>query len=112
MCVSSPAQQGNQMAKTPEKIVKDMCVAVLRTYEAYYFFPVMGGYGRSGVPDIIACLNGKFIGIECKAGFNKTTPLQDKELAAISAAGGTTLVVREDTINLLIDTLRSIKHGL
>lgn len=111
MCVTSPTQQGNLMAKTPEKIVKDMCVEVLKTYSAYYFFPVMGGYGRSGVPDIIACLNGRFVAIECKAGFNKTTPLQDKELAAIAAAGGTTLVVREDTINLLIGTLRSIKHG-
>jgi len=99
------------MAKTPEKKVKDMCVEVLKTYGAYYFFPVMGGYGRSGIPDIIACLKGKFIGIECKAGFNKTTPLQDKELAAISAAGGTTLVVREDTINFLIEELRRIKHG-
>ena len=99
------------MAKTPEKIVKDMCVEALKTYGAYYFFPVMGGYGRSGIPDIIACLKGKFIGIECKAGFNKTTPLQDKELAAIAAAGGATLVVREDTIDMLIDALKRIKYA-
>lgn len=99
------------MAKTPEKIVKDMCVAVLKSYGAYYFFPVMGGYGRSGIPDIIACLNGRFIGIECKAGFNKTTLLQDRELAAISQAGGTTLVVREDTIDMLIDALKGIKYA-
>ncbi len=111
MCVSSPTKQGNTMAKTPEKKVKDMCVEVLKTYSAYYFFPVMGGYGRSGIPDIIACLKGQFVAIECKAGFNKTTPLQDKELAAINNAGGTTLVVREDTIDFLIRELRRIKHG-
>lgn len=82
------------MAKTPEKKVKDMCIEILKDFRAYYFFPVMGGYGRSGIPDIIVCYRGQFIAVECKAGFNKTTPLQDKELAAISTAGGITLVIR------------------
>lgn len=99
------------MAKTPEKRVKDACVEVLKTFGAYYFFPVMGGYGRSGIPDIIACYKGYFIAIECKAGFNKTTPLQDKELAAIATAGGITLVIREDTIELLQQELRRIKYA-
>ncbi len=99
------------MAKTPEKRVKDACVEVLKTFRAYYFFPVMGGYGRSGIPDIIACYKGYFIAIECKAGFNKTTALQDKELAAITTAGGITLVIREDTIELLQQELRRIKYA-
>lgn len=99
------------MAKTPEKRVKDACVEVLKAFGAYYFFPVMGGYGRSGIPDIIACYKGYFIAIECKAGFNKTTPLQDKELAAIATAGGITLVIREDTIELLQQELRRIKYA-
>jgi Holliday junction resolvase len=99
------------MAKTPEKKVKDSVVELLKQYKAYYFFPVMGGYGRSGIPDIIACLRGQFIGIECKAGFNKTTLLQDRELAEIERAGGKTLVVREDTMDLLEQLLKEIKHG-
>lgn len=99
------------MAKTPEKRVKDMCIEILKDFRAYYFFPVMGGYGRSGIPDIIVCYRGQFIAVECKAGFNKTTPLQDKELAAISTAGGITLVIREDTIELLQQELRRIKHA-
>ena len=99
------------MAKTPEKKVKDMCIEILKDFRAYYFFPVMGGYGRSGIPDIIVCYRGQFIAVECKSGFNKTTPLQDKELAAISTAGGSTLVIREDTIELLQQELRRIKHA-
>lgn len=98
------------MAKTPEKRVKDACVEVLKDFGAYYFFPVMGGYGRSGIPDIIVCYKGRFIAIECKAGFNKTTALQDKELAAITTAGGITLVIREDTVELLVQELRRIKY--
>lgn len=99
------------MAKTPEKRVKDACVEALKEFHAYYFFPVMGGYGRSGIPDIIACLKGHFIAIECKAGFNTTTQLQERELKAIAAAGGITLVIREDTIDLLRQELRRIKYG-
>jgi len=99
------------MAKTPEKRVKDACVEMLKEFNAYYFFPVMGGYGRSGIPDIIVCFRGHFIAIECKAGFNTTTQLQERELKAIAAAGGTTLVIREDTIELLRQELRRIKYG-
>ena len=39
---------------TPEAKVKKKVVAVLKQHKAYYFYPVTGGYGRSGVPDVIA----------------------------------------------------------
>lgn len=90
------------MASTPESKVKARCVAVLKEYRAYYFYPVMGGFGRSGVPDIVVCHHGRFLGIECKAGTNKPTALQEREMEHIRAAGGATLVIREDNINELI----------
>jgi len=83
------------MAKTPEAKVKEKVVAKLKELKAYYFFPATGGYGKSGVPDIVCCLGGKFVGIECKAGNNKTTKLQDKNLNQIGEAGGVALVVNE-----------------
>ena len=58
------------MAQTPEKRVKTKVEAVLKNEGAYYFFPATHGYGRSGVPDIIACVNGCFLASECKAGGN------------------------------------------
>ncbi len=86
---------------TPEGKVKAKCVDVLKKYGAYYFFPAQNGYGRAGVPDIIACYRGHFLAIECKAGFNKPTALQEREMAAIQKAGGSAMVVREDTVDLL-----------
>ena len=47
---------------------------------AYHCMPATGGYGASGVPDIIACYQGRFIGIECKANGGKPTALQKKHL--------------------------------
>ena len=87
------------MAKTPEKKVKDKVTSVLKSIGAYYFYPVSGGYGRSGVPDIIGCYQGKFFGIECKAGAGKVTTLQAKNLQEIRACDGIAMVANEDNIH-------------
>ena len=84
---------------TPEAKVKKVVVAQLKQLGAYYFYPVTGGYGQSGVPDVVGCYEGLFIGIECKAGKNKPTPLQDRNLKQIRDAGGIDLVVNEDNMN-------------
>jgi hypothetical protein len=95
------------MADTPEAKVKKKVVAILKAYGAYYFFPVMNGYGRVGVPDIILCYRGYFVGVECKAGNNKPTELQLKELEAIRQAGGVSLVVNEGNIESVTKILES-----
>jgi hypothetical protein len=99
------------MAMTPEGKVKAKVRKKLDEAKAYYFMPATGGYGKSGVPDIVACVNGWFIGIECKAGTNKPTALQQNNLNAIKASGGTALVINENNINELEDCLNQIKKG-
>lgn len=96
------------MAQTPEKRVKTKVEAVLKNEGAYYFFPATHGYGRSGVPDIIACVNGRFLAIECKAGGNKPTALQTREIENIRIAGGVAVVVDETNW----DMVRSLVHEM
>ena len=86
---------------TPETKVKRAVVKILDKHGAYHFFPATHGYGRSGVPDIVACYNSQFIGIECKAGKGVPTALQQRELKLIDQAGGVTFIIREDTLNVL-----------
>jgi Holliday junction resolvase len=86
------------MPATPEKKVKDKVTKQLKELGAYYFYPVTGGYGGSGVPDIVGCYRGVFFGIECKAGKNKPTTLQLKNLTDIVNSGGLALVVNEDNV--------------
>lgn len=93
------------MASTPEKKVKTKVVGILKSCGAYYFFPVTGGFGASGVPDIVGCYRGRFFGIECKAGKNKPTTLQDRNLGSITAQGGMALVVNEENIQDVADML-------
>lgn len=96
---------------TPEAKVKKKVVEVLKSHGAYYFYPVTGGYGASGVPDIVVCFKGKFIGIECKAGKNKPTALQEKNLNAIRSTGGFAFVVNEDNLDSLARVLGELAHG-
>jgi Holliday junction resolvase len=96
---------------TPEAKVKAACVKVFKAQGVYYFFPVMNGMGRSGIPDIICCVAGRFLAVECKAGKNTTTALQDRELKAIADAGGVALVINENNLTMLADAIKEIKHG-
>jgi hypothetical protein len=89
------------VAQTPEGKVKKSVRQVLDGLGAYYVMPVTGGFGRQGAPDFLVCLEGKFFGIECKAGKGKTTGLQELNLKHIREAGGIALVVYEhDVVNL------------
>lgn len=98
---------------TPEAKVKKKVVDVIKKHKAYYFYPVTGGFGRSGIPDIIVCHRGRFVGIECKAGSNKPTPLQLAELDKILKADGHALVINETTIEVVDELLTFIEenHG-
>jgi len=97
---------------TPEKKVKTKVVEILKGFGVYYFYASTGGYGASGVPDIICCYKGRFIGIECKAGKGKTTALQEKNIAQIIAQGGLAIVVNEDNIEDVGNLMRHIERSV
>lgn len=83
--------------KTPEALVKDRIKSWLRERGAYFFMPVQTGFGASTL-DILCCINGRFVGIECKRptepGMPKgrVTPRQINTIDAIRAAGGIAFV--------------------
>lgn len=86
------------MAQTPEGKVKKRVKDTLDALGIYHFSPFQAGMGRAGIPDIIACCNGRFIAFECKAGKGKTTALQEREINAIRKAGGMAYVINEDNM--------------
>ena len=67
----------------------------LKTVPELFFWKEHGGmYGTAGIPDIIVCYKGRFIGLECKVGKNTATVLQEQTIKQILRAGGYALVVR------------------
>ena len=93
------------MAQTPEGRVKARVAITLKEMGIWYFMPPANGYGRAGIPDFIGCMNGGLIAIEAKAGKNKPTALQLRELERIQAAGGLSLVIDESNITQLKEIL-------
>ena len=61
-----------------------------------------GMYGTAGIPDIIACIDGKFYGFEVKTDNGKPTKLQESTIRKINKAGGIAVVVRS------VDEVKSI----
>lgn len=95
------------MADTPEAKVKKKIRTMLVEHVALFFSPVTGGYGVSGVSDIIALHNGTFIAIEAKAdATKKPTELQKKFLGQVRANGGIALVIHKDNLDELKEVLR------
>ena len=45
-------------------------------------------YGTNGVPDIICCYKGRFLGLECKLPGGRPTKLQKRAIEKINRAGG------------------------
>jgi hypothetical protein len=97
------------MAQTPEAKVKAKIKTILKAHGVYYAMPIGTGLGSSGVPDFLCCVNGKFLGIEAKAGKGKTTALQEKNLREIDRAGGLTLVIHENNLVVLEMMLEEMK---
>lgn len=95
---------------TPEGKVKKRVAAKLAERGLYYFYPATHGYGGSGTPDIVACCNGRFLGIEVKADATKNPPtaLQRDNLARIEANGGVGLVVDAHNVDYLEKVLEEL----
>ena len=52
-----------------------------------------GGFQSAGIPDLIVCYKGLFLGIEVKVGSNKPSELQIAKIKRINNSGGIGIVV-------------------
>lgn len=83
------------MAATPESKVKAAVKRWLAAKGIWYCMPMGTGFGNSGVPDFVCCMEGKFLAIETKAPGKRhnTTVLQKRQIASIKDAGGEAVVI-------------------
>lgn len=67
-----------------------------------YFVKQFGcAFTKAGIPDLLCCVNGKFVAIEVKAENGTTSYLQDHNIAKIKEAGGIAVVVKPSDFNNL-----------
>lgn len=77
-----------------EKQFENQVKKFLKEHGAWFVKTWGGGYQRAGLPDIIACYKGKFLGIELKAENGRASELQKHEIETIRMAGGVGIILK------------------
>lgn len=91
-----------------EKDIVKAIMKYLKTMPCCFAWKEHGGmYGTAGIPDIIACVDGRFYGFEVKTKTGKPTGLQTATIRKILKAGGVARIVRSvDEVRAIIEAPR------
>ena len=68
------------------------------------------GYTKSGIPDLFACVNGRFVAIEVKGDGGYLSPLQYHTLCQIMNSGGVTMVVYPHDFETFCKSIEEIEQ--
>ena len=89
-----------------ESVIVRAIMRYLKSLPGCFCWKEHGGmYGTAGIPDIIACIGGRFYGFEVKNERGKASALQEYTIHKIKAAGGMALVVRS------VEEVRAVVEG-
>lgn len=81
----------------------------LKSRDAYCEKIWGGGFQSAGIPDVIGCYRGRFIGIEAKVGNNKPSEIQKAKIKMIQKAGGFARVVWTlDEVKEMLDEIDEV----
>ena len=99
--------------KNLETKIKDF----LKKNNIYHFKTKGGIYGTIGLPDLIICINGKFVGLELKSKTGKARLQQYKNGAKITENKGIFAIINDydkflELYNDLIKNKKVIRHTL
>ena len=96
-----------------EKNFENRVKAYLKSKGVWYI-KYWGGsrFTKSGIPDLLACVNGKFVAIELKAPNGKPSELQLYTIEQIKKAGGKAFVLYPKDFNefkeIIEDEMRTL----
>lgn len=94
---------------------KDLVSSIMRYLkgipQCFYWKEHGGKYGTAGIPDIICCIKGKFVGFEVKTASGVISKLQELSIRQIQQAGGQAFVVRSlEEVKIIINNLEVLHN--
>lgn len=95
----------------PEKTFENKLKRYFKSQGLYYFKFWGTMYTRAGVPDLIVCVNGRFVGVEVKSEVGKPSEIQLQNIKEIRDNGGYAVVVHPGQYQNLIDLIEAIQNG-
>jgi len=93
-----------------EKNFENKIKAFLKDNDAYFVKFFANRMTKTGVPDILACVNGYFVGIEVKAPLGKPSELQLYNARKIREAGGFAWIVYPSGFDQFKELIVDLKH--
>ena len=81
------------IAIAAEKNFENKIKAFLKENGCWHVKFFANAYTKAGVPDILACINGRFVAIEVKAPNGKPSELQLYNIEEIKKSGGIAMVL-------------------
>ena len=70
-----------------------------------------GAYTKAGVPDLLVCCEGVFLGVELKAARGRPSELQIHELHKIRDSGGLAILLYPDDLSVFKNLIHAIKEN-
>lgn len=94
-----------------EKQFENQVKAFLKEQGCYFLKTWSNGVQRQGVPDLLVCCNGYFVGVELKNETGKPSELQLWNIEKICEAGGFAFVLYPSGFNKFKELIRDLKQG-
>jgi Holliday junction resolvase len=89
--------------------VQRKVITILQKHDAYYIRVAQAS--KAGVPDVVACVCGLFVAIECKGTNGRVDPLQDFNIRKIRKSKGVALVIGPDELDVFESLIISLIEG-
>ena len=93
----------------PEKKLQDKAIAYLKENKIYYLNQFGDGFTGKGKPDLVTCIDGKFVAFELKVGKNDLQDDQVIHKRRIEKSNG--LHFSPYTISEFIEIVERLKYG-
>lgn len=94
-----------------EKNFENKIKQYLKDHNCYFVKYFANRMTKVGIPDILACVNGHFVGIEVKSSTGKPSELQIYNVKTINECGGFAVIVAPEQwefLKILIGTLTDV----
>ncbi len=96
----------------PEKAFENRIKRYLDERGIWHVKFFANAYTARGVPDILACVNGRFVAIEVKSSTGKPTALQVHTCKQITASGGIAVIVHPNSFGELCRVIDALMDGI
>lgn len=93
-----------------EKKFENRIKEFLKSQNCYYVKYFGCGFTKAGVPDLLCCVNGRFVAIEVKAEKGRVAPLQTYNIEQIKKANGIAIVLYPKDFENFKELIKELKN--